>query len=115
MAYLHCHTKNCGWSQDDFWHEKYNPVNFDQDKDLYGTLFKERVYLDKECVWDMNIVYYVDENGRVYVKGLDYVAWELERRAKKIKGMLVKTYEEFKAKKEILVCPRCGQQNWDID
>lgn len=19
MAYLHCHTKDCGWSQDDFW------------------------------------------------------------------------------------------------
>jgi len=22
MAYLHCHTKNCGWSQDDFWYFK---------------------------------------------------------------------------------------------
>jgi ATP-binding cassette subfamily F protein 3 len=24
-------------------------------------------------------------------------------------------YVEFKEKKDILVCPRCGKQNWDID
>ena len=23
MAYLHCHTKGCGWSQDDFWDFKF--------------------------------------------------------------------------------------------
>jgi len=23
MAFLHCHTKNCGWSQDDFWDIKF--------------------------------------------------------------------------------------------
>ncbi len=23
MAYLHCHTKNCGWSQDDFWDYRF--------------------------------------------------------------------------------------------
>jgi len=26
MSYLHCHTKRCRWSQDDFWHLKYNPL-----------------------------------------------------------------------------------------
>lgn len=115
MAYLHCHTKNCGWSQDDFWKETYNPVNFDQNKDLYSDLFKERIYLDKNIVSKMEIKYYVDEENRTYVKGTDYVAYELERRASKIRNMLVKTYEEFKEKKDTLVCPRCGKQNWDID
>lgn len=23
MAYLHCHTKDCGWSQDDFWELRF--------------------------------------------------------------------------------------------
>ena len=26
MAYLHCHTKGCGWSQDDFYSKSYNPI-----------------------------------------------------------------------------------------
>lgn len=43
------------------------------------------------------------------------VAWDLEKRAKRIKTMLFKTYEEFKEKKDIVVCPCCGKQNWDID
>lgn len=25
MSYLHCHTKGCGWSQDDFYSKRYNP------------------------------------------------------------------------------------------
>lgn len=25
MAYLHCHTKHCNWSQDDFYSSRYNP------------------------------------------------------------------------------------------
>jgi hypothetical protein len=113
--YLHCHTKNCGWSQDDFWNPSYNPVNFDQGKDLYDDLFKDRIYFGKECLMDMGIKYYVDEENKTYCKGADYVSHELERRAKKIKNMLVKTYDEFKEKQDTLVCPRCGQQNWDID
>lgn len=40
MAYLHCHTKNCGWEQDDFWDkEGYNPF---KEKDC---LFKEKYIL----------------------------------------------------------------------
>ena len=26
MAYLHCHTKGCNWSQDDFYSKLYNPL-----------------------------------------------------------------------------------------
>ena len=26
MAYLHCHTKGCNWSQDDFYSKSYNPL-----------------------------------------------------------------------------------------
>lgn len=115
MSYLHCHSKNCGWSQDDFWSENYSPVNFSQYSDLYEDLFKDKMYFDKDCLMDMGIKYFVDPDGRTYCRGRDYVAHELERRAKRIKGMLVKTYDEFLEKKDTLVCPRCGQQNWDID
>lgn len=116
MSYLHCHTKNCGWSQDDFWDEHYTPLRPDIMKSLSEDLFKERIYFDKSMFVETgDLPYHLDEEGKAYCRGSDYVAWDLRKRAKRIQNMLVKTYAEFKANKDKLVCPRCGQQNWDID
>jgi len=116
MAYLHCHTKNCHWSQDDFWDKYYNPVNFNQDMHWFQDLMIEKLYFDISFFREnLLIPMHIDDKGKTYCTGTDYVAWELERRAKRIRKMLVKTYDEFKAKKDQLKCPICGQQNWDID
>jgi hypothetical protein len=43
MSYVHCH--GCGWSQDDFWDESYNPIDqLKECKDilLYKDLDEER-------------------------------------------------------------------------
>jgi len=115
MAFLHCHTPNCNWSQDDFWDENYTPVRQEIMKDLNKQLFKEKIYFDKEFFEDNpSLLQFQDEKG-FYCTGTDYVAWDLERRAKRIRNMLVKTYDEFKEQKDTLKCPKCGKQDWDID
>ena len=115
MAYLHCHTPGCEWSQDDFWEPNgYSPFRPDIMRSFHEDLFKEKMYFDRPALEEMGILYDEDEHG-CFCTGTDYVAWELERRARRIRNMLVKTYDEFKAKKDSLVCPRCGKQNWDID
>lgn len=114
MSFLHCHTKNCNWEQDDFWTlGKYNPIT--SLKDIEEKLFVDKMYFDIPTLIEMGIPYQLDEIGKSHCKGTDYVAWELERKAKNIRNILVKTYDEYKAQKDTLKCPRCGQQNWDID
>ena len=130
MAYLHCHGKmkdgtDCGWSQDDFWdkneigncHEGYTPLKSGFIKQLKKDLFEEKIFFDRSFFNDnpgLPCFVYL-ESKKTYCNGKDFVAWDLERRAKRIRGMLVKTYDEFVAKKDELVCPKCGQKQWDID
>ena len=48
MAYLHCHTPGCGWSQDDFWSESgWNPISAVKENDSEKKLFEEKIYMDK--------------------------------------------------------------------
>ena len=131
MAYLHCHGRlpdgtACGWSQDDFWDQEsvvdgkpvegYTPLKSSIVKDMRRDLFRNRVYFDSGFFNDHpEIPHKVDSEGKSYCKGTDLVAWGLERKAKSIRNMLVRTYDEFKEKRDELVCPRCGQQKWDID
>lgn len=130
MAYLHCHGKmedgtDCGWSQDDFWDrdwdkpgkmEGYTPLKTSTVTALREDLFKGRKYFDSGFFEDHpELPHKKDSDGKLYCKGTDLVAWDLERRAKRIRNMLVKTYDEFIERKDTLACPRCGQRNWDID
>jgi hypothetical protein len=84
-------------------------------KSLSEDLLKERIYFESMFFDSSELQYYIDEKGKPYCKGTDYVAWNLEKRAKRIRNMFVKTYDEYRANKDKLFCPRCGQQNWDID
>lgn len=130
MAYLHCHGKledgtSCGWSQDDFWqptyvvegkvYEGYTPLRSDLVAFIRGNLFKERVHMDLSFFEENPTIPCKKDAEGFYCYGPDLAAWELESKAKKIRGMLVRTEQEFKEKRDELVCPRCGQQKWDID
>lgn len=118
MAYLHCH--NCGWSQDDFWElNGYNPFRQDLIEDLKECLFKDKIYLDFEFFEEANsgngfLRYWEDEKGW-FCTGIDYVAFQLNRKAKNISSMAVKTTEEWKKVKDTFVCPKCSKRNLDID
>ena len=113
-AFLHCHTPNCNWSQDDFWEGGYTPFREDIIKNMKENLFKDKIYMDRWFLEENSIPHHTDKKGP-YCKGVDLVAFELERTAKSIRNMLVRTYDEFKKNKDKLVCPKCGKQNWDID
>jgi len=116
MAYLHCHSLNCDWSQDDFWQENgYNPFRQDIVNDLKDMLFKDKIYFDMNF-FDENrdLLWSRDYNG-VYCKGTDYVAWLLARKSRSVKGMVIRTWKEWQEVKESFVCPQCGKRNLDID
>ena len=117
MAYLHCHTKGCGWSQDDFWdRDRYNPFRQDIIDSMKEKIFLEKVYMDSSFFkFDATqIPAFHDEKG-CYCKGTDLVSWDLERIAKNIRNMSVKTSEEWEEIRKIFVCPKCGKRDFDID
>lgn len=119
MAYLHCH--NCGWSQDDFWEEDgYNPFRRDLIDDLKEYLFRDVINMDIGYVRDMRGLGFKcpaikKEDGTYDIKTTDFVAMELMRKARRISGMAVKTWEEWKQIKDTFVCPKCGKRELDID
>jgi len=116
MAYLHCHTKNCGWSQDDFWDiNGYTPFRQDLMNDLKKYLFQDKIYLDEYFFKENPTLNYYHDDGGFYCKGKELVIWKLKQKTRSIENMLVSTYDEFIEKKDELVCPKCGQQNWDVD
>ena len=105
MAYLHCHTPSCGWEQDDFWSKdnRNYPICQDHIEWLRDLLLKDttRIQIEGGPLQEMDTK--------------EVVALELERIAKRIRGMYIKTYEEFKKIKDDFKCPRCGKHCWDID
>jgi hypothetical protein len=107
--YLHCH--DCGWSQDDFWNESYNPISCLID--YKDSLFQDN-HFDEGFFTENNIEPKKDENG-FYITGKDFVVWALERAIRRIKNMQVDTYDEWERVKENWRCPECGSKNWDID
>jgi hypothetical protein len=115
MAYLHCHR--CLWSQDDYWSkESYNPISHSQH--YADDLFREKIHADLVCFKDLGIpVGKVHEDSEGYwVKGTDFVAYELRRTARSIENMDVLTSEEWQKVKDTWKCPRCGSSDeWDID
>jgi rubredoxin len=104
MAYLHCHR--CGWEQDDFW--DYNNRDYPIQQDHIEWL---RDLLQKDTT---NIQ--IDGGPLQCMDTCEVVAIELERMAKRIRGMHIKTFEEFKKVKNEFQCPKCGaKKTWDID
>ena len=107
MAYLHCH--NCDWEQDDFWHDGYNPVSCIQE--ALEWLFQEPNVIKMDNNW-------CKENGYGDVgsiKATELAAHDFERQARKIRGMVYRTEKEFYEKNPERKCPKCGQQQLDID
>lgn len=126
MAYLHCHTKDCGWSQDDFWDYRftakawkqfftfqwqrrpfgYNPFSILLE-DISSYIKPRKIKMDS---------YWAKENG---LRSNNVHSWWFLRKGfSRYRGvkkkMLFKTWEEFQANKTTH-CPKCDKVNWDID
>ena len=117
MAFLHCN--NCTWQQDDFWEtDGYNPFRKDI-LEYWVEIMKEGIAGERTIGMDSGWVKEtglasVMIDGQSHVNFRDYLAWELERKAKNIKKMNWVTWEDFKNDPDP-VCPNCGSNELDID
>lgn len=108
MAYLHCHS--CEWSQDDFYHNGYNPAQYlsTWNEYLFGKKFSR---LDEPFSNDSN---FVREHGDITTR--EVIAREFAKFAKRIRNMKWVTYDSYcKELPEKKVCPNCGSKELDID
>lgn len=106
MAYIHCHK--CGWSQDDYWTESYNPITFlekNYTKELLTADLDEVVEMDQWWIEEQGI--HVEEGNKGPTRR-ELIAWELERHARTIRHMIYRTADERKEKNPENKCPKCG-------
>ena len=145
MTYLHCHTKDCGWSQDDFYSMRYNPLT-----KIWSSI--KWLIKPRNIGWDFGFVEYEVPNlikrtginvkfkKRIKImhesdliitteKNNDRICeeyycfswnWLLLEIVKDIKVGLEQKWWTYKAWKKDLKnskakCPKCGLKNFDID
>ncbi len=128
MAYLHCHTKGCDWSQDDWWSfkickggywslpfikigMKYNPISV-----LLSYIFTKRGYWYPRRI-GMDREWAHENNCRIDPHSW-WLAWKaFTRMFKRFKNQKWRTYESWKKDLDNgkAVCPNCGLVNFDID
>lgn len=104
MAYLHCHA--CGWEQDDFWSEGYNPIK--SLADWQDSLLEKDI--DGQFTDDS---YFIKEHGNITLR--EVLAQEFEKGARRIRDMVYRTEQEFREKNPERNCPKCGKHDLDID
>jgi len=117
MSYLHCHS--CDWSQDDFWHKKYNPLT--KIWDDIKWLWKPRMIgMDIDIVKDLNKythVLIIQKRVRHEYKIFSW-NWLVLEFVKEIKILFQQkwwTYKSWQRHKDTAVCPKCKKRNFDID
>jgi len=109
MAYLHCH--HCHWSQDDFWDTGYNPITF-----MEHNYTKELLKGDLDRVIELQTD--IPFTKKVFMAKMterEFIAKEMERKARTVRNMIYRTMEEFKQKNPEQKCPNCGKKELDID
>lgn len=97
---LNC--KKCGWSQDSFWTEHYNPITV-----------LERAYKATLLTGDLDAPIF----GMVHARAWrEFIANEMERMAIKVRNMRVRTRTELEELGlDNIVCPDCGLAGLDVD
>ena len=128
MAYLHCHTKNCGWSQSDFWTLRYNPIT--QLLEATKWLLRPRtIILNSWLIKDLQEFTGINLKAKAaQPKGPEGIqpkvqavhSWRLLRlEAVKIlkpaRQQQWWTYNLWKKAAKPAVCPQCKTSNFDID
>lgn len=102
MAYLHCHTKGCGWSQDDFWHRRYNPLT--------------KLWSDIRWLWLPRMIR-INTEGGIHPRIFSWHALllEVKKEIRNILHMKWWTYKSFMKERNTALCPKCGKSDFDID
>lgn len=121
MAYLHCHTKNCNWSQDDFY------INRQENTAIFGRC---EVHIKPRMIkWDRHFVNYDAVELQEYTKikirfnennecfSWSWLILEIVKDLKNAKNMRWWSYKSWKKDmdKGKAKCPKCGKACFDID
>lgn len=106
MAYLHCHS--CEFSQDDFWHEGYNPVT------CFQSDLKELMEGDLDKIIEMDSMW-LKERNLDFITRRELILYHLDQIKSRIKNMKYRTMQEFKELNPKRLCPICGKDDLDID
>ena len=120
MSYLHCHTKNCNWSQDDFYSKTYNPMT----KILsdFKWLIKPRmiefdsmfVEIDAKELMKYTKIKVIFFGNKCF--SWNWLPLEIVKDIKIALEVKWWTYAKFKKDYDNgAVCPKCGERNFDID
>jgi hypothetical protein len=117
MAYLHCHTRDCDWSQDDFWTRRYNPIT-----KLWSDinwLWKPRwISFDEWMLNDLRAIVPVwtkhHRCGQVFIHSWNMLLVEALKEVRVAFGMRWWTWEAWK-KAKTPHCPVCHKRNFDVD
>jgi len=122
MAYLHCHTPKCDWSQDDFWYWKvewkklfkwgsrpfgYNPLSLILE-DIAAFYKPQYIEYDE---------WFATENGfkNRNIFSWHMMIWSIQGDIKKLFTQKWWTIKSWNKAKATAVCPDCGKRNFDID
>ncbi len=129
MAYLHCHTKNCHWSQDDFWDFSfdkygywkfpfigrgwgYNPFSLFMSYIFTsrGYWYPRRIMHDKNCMEDHGWTRPDPHSWFLAWRQFKDIFWRFKRQV---------WWKEKDFKRDhklgIAKCPNCGKDDFDID
>lgn len=132
MSYLHCHTKGCNWSQDDFWSKTYNPFTKIW-RDIKWLIKPHFIQFEKRLVDELSEYTGVPIwKSKVFIKNYDssvilcpssimvkVFSWnwfilEFAKEVQIFKRQKWWTYKSFREDKKA-VCPKCGKRCFDID
>lgn len=122
MSYLHCHTKGCGWSQDDFYSKRYNPFTKIW-SDVKWLINPKHMKMDDSIVKDLikytKIPVYkiATERNQITVFSWNWLLLEIVKDIKVAVETKWWTYKKFKKDYDAgkALCPKCKQNNFDID
>jgi len=106
--------KKCGWLQDCFWSENYNPLDELVTDHMKACLMsysttKMDTWMADEC----GISYSDSKDGECTVDSKDYVVFYLQEAVNKIRNMMWRTDTEWKVYKTANgpKCPKCNENS----
>ena len=119
MSYLHCHTKDCSFSQDDFYSKSYNPFTKIW-SDIKWLITPKFLKMDFGWIQTMGEISAYTHVPLLKIKSRCF-SWnllivEIVKDLKVALEMKWYTYEAWKKDYDGgAVCPKCGKRNFDID
>ena len=110
MSYLHCHTKGCGWSQDDFWNWKFTLKFWKWNSRPFGYNPLSLIIEDVKMFSYPRFIKCENKKQFSWFVMLSLI----KRHIKRLFTQKWWTYESFKRDVKA-VCPKCGKKCFDID